>query len=183
MPKRPSRYVALLRGINVGGKTKVEMATLRDVVAAVGCDDVRTYINSGNVLFTDARSPGTLAPLIETAIEDEFGFPVAVQLRDLRAVRRLCDAIPDDWTNDKQQKTDVMFIPAQLDKPGLLDSIAHKPEIENVLHAPGAIVWNISRENQTRGSATKLARSELYRRMTIRNVNTVRKLRELLEEL
>jgi uncharacterized protein (DUF1697 family) len=181
--KRPSFYVALLRGINVGGKTKVDMAMLREVVAALGCDDVRTYINSGNVLFKDARSARTLVPRIEGAIEEEFGFPVAVQLRDLPAIRRLCKAIPDGWTNDKEQKTDVMFIPAELDKPGLLDSIEHNPEIETVLHAPGAIVWNISRKNQGRGNATRLVRSERYASMTIRNVNTVRKLRELLEAL
>lgn len=182
MARRPSRYVALLRGINVGGNTKVDMPTLRDVVAALGCGDVRTYINSGNVLFTDARSPRTLAPLIEEAIEGQFGLAVPVQLRDLPALQRLCEAIPADWTNDKTQKTDVMFIPAALDKPRLLDSIVHDPDVENVLHAPGAIVWNISRENQPRGNATRLVRSELYPRMTIRNVNTVRRLRELLED-
>jgi uncharacterized protein (DUF1697 family) len=179
--KRASSYVALLRGINVGGKTKVEMPKLRDVVADLGCEDVRTYINSGNVLFRDARSPRTLVRRLEEAIEGEFGFPVAVQLRDLPAIRRLCKAIPDDWTNDKGQKTDVMFIPPELDKPRLLDSIQHDPEIESVLHAPGAIVWNISRKNQSKGSTRQLIRSEIYPRMTIRNVNTVRKLRELLE--
>jgi uncharacterized protein (DUF1697 family) len=108
---------------------------------------------------------------------------VAVQLRDLPAIRGLCEAIPDDWTNDKVQKTDVMFIPAELDKPGLLDGIKHNPDVENVLHAPGAIVWNVSRKNQTRSNAPRLVGSPLYKRMTIRNVNTVRKLRELLEAL
>lgn len=181
MPKRPSSYVALLRGINVGGKAKVDMATLREVVAALGCDDVRTYINSGNVLFRDARSPRTLVPRLEDAIEDRFGFRVAVQLRDLPALRRLCDAIPADWTNDKEQRTDVVFIPAALDKPGLLDGIAHRPEIENVLHAPGAIVWNVSRENATRSSLAKMVGTDIYKRSTIRNVNTLRKLLELLE--
>jgi uncharacterized protein (DUF1697 family) len=183
LARRPSPHLALLRGINVGGKNKVGMATLREVVGALGCDDVRTYINSCNVLFRDARSSRTLAPKIERAIEDEFGFPVAVQLRDLPAVRRLLEAIPDDWTNDSEQKTDVFFVPGELDKPGLLDSIVHDPEIETVLHAPGAVVWNISRRNQARGNAIRLVRSDLYQRMTIRNINTVRKLRDLLEEL
>ena len=179
--KRPVQCVALLRGINVGGKAKVEMARLREVVAGVGCDDVRTYINSGNVLFRDRRSAKTLVPKLERAIEGEFGFPVPVQLRDLAAIRSLCEAIPDDWTNDKEQKTDVFFIPADLDKPGLLDTIEHDPAIEDVLHAPGAIVWHVSRANQGRGHAIDLVRSDLYKRMTIRNVNTVRKLRDLLE--
>jgi uncharacterized protein (DUF1697 family) len=159
------------------------MATLREVVAGVGCDDVRTYINSGNVLFRDARSARTLVPRIEDAIEERFGFRVAVQLRDLAAIRRLCEAIPDDWTNGKEQKTDVLFVPADLDKPGLLDSIAYRPEVENVLHAPGAIVWNVSRENQTRSRLNQLVGTDIYKRITIRNVNTVRKLRDLLEAL
>jgi uncharacterized protein (DUF1697 family) len=177
----PASYVALLRGINVGGKTKVDMPTLREVFAGVGCEDVRTYINSGNVLFRDKRAPRTLVSRLERAIEDEFGFPVPAQLRDLEAIRRLCEAIPDEWTNDGEQKTDVMFLASELDKPDLLESIVHDPDIETVLHGPGALVWNISRANQGRGNATRLARSDIYSRMTIRNVNTVRKLRELLE--
>lgn len=79
-------HVALLRGINVGGRNRVPMPALRDVVSALGHADVSTYIQSGNVLFTPMRkaSPARLAAQLEGAIEDAFGIRprVAVLTRD-----------------------------------------------------------------------------------------------------
>ena len=78
-------HVALLRGINVGGRNKVPMADLREVVAALGHTGVTTYIQSGNVLFTTAdRDNAKLAAALETAIEDRFGLwsSVVVLSRD-----------------------------------------------------------------------------------------------------
>ena len=68
------KYVAFLRGINVGGKNKVKMETLREILSAQGFENVKTYINSGNVIFeTDKTDDLKLAGQIEKAIEKEFG--------------------------------------------------------------------------------------------------------------
>jgi uncharacterized protein (DUF1697 family) len=78
-------HVALLRGINVGGRNKVPMADLREVVAALGHTGVTTYIQSGNVLFsTTDTDTAKLAAALETAIEDRFGLwsSVVVLSRD-----------------------------------------------------------------------------------------------------
>src|SRR6202012_3482122 len=78
-------HVALLRGINVGGRNKVPMAELREVVAALGHTGVSTYIQSGNVLFsTKDTDNAKLAAALETAIEDRFGLwsSVVVLSRD-----------------------------------------------------------------------------------------------------
>ncbi|MCA1844838.1 MAG: DUF1697 domain-containing protein [Actinobacteria bacterium] len=74
-------YVALLRGINVGGKSKVPMAALRDVCAAAGCEDVATYIQSGNVVLSSKLSADKLQAALEEAIAAEFGFNPAVMVR------------------------------------------------------------------------------------------------------
>jgi uncharacterized protein (DUF1697 family) len=173
--------VALLRGINVGGKAKVEMARLRSVCEAAGAADVATYINSGNVIFTDSRRPAAIARALEEGIEAEFGFPVKVLLRDLPQMRALVDAIPAEWTNDSEHKTDVLFLSPEDDEPGVVDRVDRNPDIEDVLHAPGAIVWHILRKHQGRGRMAKIVGSDFYRRVTIRNVNTVRKLLALME--
>lgn len=76
------RYVALLRGINVGGKNRVEMARLRETISRAGADDVRTYIASGNVLFADSRPRGEIVGVLERAIEEEFGLSLKVLVRD-----------------------------------------------------------------------------------------------------
>jgi uncharacterized protein (DUF1697 family) len=96
-------YVALLRGVNVGGRAKVEMRELKKQVESLGCSDVSTYINSGNVIFRDRRAASTLA----RELEKELGRGVAV--RSLAQMRALCERIPDGWGNDKEQKTDVGF--------------------------------------------------------------------------
>lgn len=101
-------YVALLRGVNVGGRGKLEMAELKRAFESLGCGDVRTYINSGNVVFRDRRAASTLARLAEEAV----GFRIA--LRTLEQMRELVASIPDDWATNSEQKTDVAFL---LDAP------------------------------------------------------------------
>ena len=96
-------YVALLRGVNVGGRGKVDMRELKNQVEALGCSDVSTYINSGNVIFRDPRATSTLTRLVEK----ELGRRVAV--RSLAQIQALCKRIPAEWANDKEQKTDIGF--------------------------------------------------------------------------
>ena len=92
--------MALLRGINVGGKNKVEMARLKKTFESIGATDVRTYINSGNVVFRHKRARGRLRGVIEGAIDSEFGFPVRLVLRTLDEVKSLTEAIPASWKED-----------------------------------------------------------------------------------
>lgn len=77
---RMPSHVALLRGINVGGRNRIAMAALRDLVSGLGHTDVSTYIQSGNVLFTVSgrRSPSTLAADLEKAVESTFGISARV---------------------------------------------------------------------------------------------------------
>lgn len=174
------KYVALLRGLNVGGKARVEMPRLKAVFEGVGCADVLTYINSGNVVFSDPRKPKVLVNVLEAAIEQAFGFRVPIVLRTDSQIAEICNAIPADWTNDVEQKTDVLFLWNEIDNPGILKQIANDPELERVLFVAGALVWNVARENVTRGNGMKLVKSDFYQLMTVRNINTVRKLNELL---
>ena len=103
-------------------------------------------------------------------------------LRDLAAMRKLVREIPAEWTNDREQKTDVLFLREGADRRNLLDSISFDAAIENVLHLKGAIVWNVARKNAGRAKLVKLVGTELYRQLTIRNVNTARKLLELMDD-
>ncbi len=158
------------------------MSRLRTVFEACGCTNVLTYINSGNVIFSDDRSADQLDTVLEAAIQKEFGFAVPVVLRDVANIQQLCDKIPDSWTNDTVQRTDVLFLWKELDDETILQKIQIKPDIEQVLYLDGALVWNIGRENVMRGGGLKLIKTDLYKHMTIRNINTVRKLHELLTQ-
>lgn len=176
-------YLALLRGINVGGKNKVEMSRLKTTFEAVGLAEVRTYINSGNVIFADdRRQPAKLTSLVEEAIATEFGFPVRVVLRDIDAVKSVAEAIPTSWKDDSNMRCYVMFLWEEVDEPAVLDRVSVKDNIDDVKYVPGAIIWRVDRAVLTRSGMMRVSGSDLYQSMTIRNCNTVRKLAELMAD-
>lgn len=85
---RQHTYVALLRGINVGGHRKVRMSDLSTWCSGIGCEDVRTYIQSGNVLFTHGSLSGTeLERALEVAIAAQTGFDVKVMVRTAQEMK------------------------------------------------------------------------------------------------
>ena len=176
-------YVALLRGINVGGNNKVDMKTLRGTFELAGVKDVRTYINSGNVIFSSsAKDQGKLASKLEKAIEGDFGFHVKVLLRDIDAMRAVAKALSGEWMDDDTMKCDVMFLWDEVDTPEVVDELPVKPGIDDARYVPGAILWAAHLQDAKRSGISKLAGTPLYRLMTIRNRNTARKLLALMEE-
>jgi uncharacterized protein (DUF1697 family) len=175
-------YVALLRGVNVGGSNKVDMKELKTVFEEAGMDSVRTYINSGNVIFSSkVRGLKRMNSLFEGAITKRFRFDIKVILRDINGMRKIVSSIPAKWTNDQAMRCDVMFLMADADKPSVVKQLQHKPELEEVRYVPGALIWRVDRESVTRSGMMRLAGTPLYKRMTIRNCNTARKLLELME--
>ncbi len=176
------RYVALLRGINVGGKNKVDMKQLKAVFEDAGMTSVRTYINSGNVIFdTTERGRARVTQRLEKAIARRFGFRVEVLLRDLKPMRALVKAIPRGWRDDPTTRCYVMFLWDDVARPSVLEQVKFKPEMDDVRYFAGAIVWRVERKNITRNGVTRVMGTPLYKQMTIRNVNTTRKLLELME--
>jgi uncharacterized protein (DUF1697 family) len=88
-------YIALLRGINVGGNKLVSMAALREMLTGLGCASVTTILQSGNAVFrAAARAPAQLELELEAAIERTFGFPVEVHVRTAAEWRAIVDANP-----------------------------------------------------------------------------------------
>jgi uncharacterized protein (DUF1697 family) len=176
-------YVALLRGINVGGKNRVEMGRLRATFEDLGLARVSTYINTGNVIFSDEnRSTEVLVPSLEAAIAGEFGFDLKVLLRDIDTMSATEDALPAAWANDAGTKSDVMFLWEGVDDPSVIDALPVKAGIDEVVYVPGAVMWRVDRANLTRSGMRRLVGTKLYREMTIRNCNTVRKLVELMRQ-
>ncbi|SCL53358.1 Uncharacterized conserved protein, DUF1697 family [Micromonospora citrea] len=104
------RWVALLRGVNVGG-AKVAMADLRRLVAGLGHDDVKTYLQSGNVVFgSTARDAEALARGIERAIADELGLTVPVLVRGGRELAAVAGGNPYADREDDPTRLLVAFL-------------------------------------------------------------------------
>ena len=88
------RSVAFLRALNLGSRRKVAMADLRAAFEELGLDDVSTYINSGNVLFSTKRRGRALERSIEAHLESAFGFDVPTYVRTASELRKLLAAEP-----------------------------------------------------------------------------------------
>jgi uncharacterized protein (DUF1697 family) len=175
------RYVALLRGINVGGKTLVKMADLKACVEGLGFDNVSTYIASGNVLFENAeRDTAKLETKIERAIEKRFRVAVKVVVLDRSAYARIVKAIPKAWVGDAGIRANVAFVRRGTDAKQIVRELEPDPAIEQVKAVDGAILWATKRTALNRSVMRKLIAGAAYKELTVRNLNTTLKLQELL---
>ncbi len=175
------RYVALLRGINVGGKTLIKMADLKACVEELGFGAVATYIASGNVLFESAeRDRAKLEAKIERAVEKRFGLPVKVVVLDRGAYARIVKAIPKDWIGDASLRANVAFVRRGTDAKQVVRELRPDPAVEQVKAIAGAILWATKRDAVNRSVMRKLIGGAAYKELTVRNLNTTLKLQELL---
>jgi uncharacterized protein (DUF1697 family) len=121
-------YVAFLRGINVGGHNRMAMDDLQATCESLGLSDVRTYIQSGNVVFeSDEADPGALADDLHDAIEDAFGYDVTVMVRTREDLDAVVEGQPFDEPTDADTKLYVTF----------LDEVPDEERVEALLAAGG----------------------------------------------
>lgn len=173
-------YVAFLRGINVGGKSIVSMASIKEALVDLGMADVRTYINSGNVIFsTRASDSQRLGARIEKALAERTGMPIKVLVMDHRSLKRLVDAIPRGWVDDKTMRTYVLLLWKDLDDSKILGRLPVDPGVDKVRYTPGAVIWHVDRKDIPKSQMNKMIGTPVYKQITIRNANTMRKLNEL----
>jgi len=180
------KYVALLRGINVGGNHPVPKAQFKMVLEDLGFEDVVIYINSGNAVFSSSKEPN--AADVQAALEAHFGFEIPTLILSGEKIRAIAAAIPPDWTNDAPkpdksgQKSDVLYLFDDVNSPDILEKLGHKPEIQTMIYLDGAVLANITRANQSKYSLLRIMGTPLYRQMTIRNITTAKKLAELASD-
>ncbi|CAM4046787.1 DUF1697 domain-containing protein [Saccharibacillus endophyticus] len=177
-------YIALLRGINVGGNNKIDMKTLKAVFESAGMERVKTYINSGNIVFSnDTFSQAELVPVLEAAIEARFDLRIRVLIRSLDEMQAVCDVLPESWSNGGEMKSDVFFLWDEVDEANAPSALPLTPGVGTLLTAPRALLYSVNREDAGRSGMNKLIGSKLYAQMTVRNVNTTRQIMKLMREL
>ncbi len=119
--------------------------------------------------------------LLEEAIHKDFGLQIKVLVLSLDEVSEIISIIPDTWKNDKEMKTDVLFLWEEIDDESILEKLVIKPDIDSVKYTPGAIVWSIAKKNATKSGMSMIIGTKLYKKVTVRNVNTTRKIYELMK--
>ena len=172
------KYVALLRGINVGGNKKVEMKRLRALFESLGYTHVLTYINSGNIIFQSIDNRENIQHTLEKALEAEFGFAIQVLVKTEHEIQKIAAAIPSNWNNDVEQKTDVAYLFADVDTKQTIEGLAIKKEFVDMRYVKGAIFWNVQRKDYNKSHLNTIIGHTSYQSMTVRNVNTARYLAE-----
>ncbi len=170
------KYVALLRGINVGKTKRIEMKKLKEIFEQLGYSNVSTYINSGNVIFESGKAQKTVRSAIEKALKKEFGVEIPTLVRTIKEMQKVADAIPSGWKNDDKQRTDVAYLFDKADKKSIVDELPIKKEFIDVRYVKGAIFWNVKREYVFKSHLGKIISHPIYQLMTVRNVNTALKL-------
>lgn len=178
------KYVALLRGVNVGGKNKVPMKDLKACFEKAGFLNVMTYINSGNVLFeSEEHDRLKLLASCREILAAEFGFPIQVALIDEAALQEALEHAPKWWDEDPEAKHNALFVipPATADE--VCTGVGEiKPEYEKVVSYQGIIFWSAPIKTFSRTRWSKIVGTKAYQDVTIRNANTTKKLLTLLTQ-
>lgn len=169
-----TRYVALLRGVNVGGNRKVAMSDLRQVFESQGFADVSTYIQSGNVLFTADGRVSRLS--LEAAIADRFGIDVDVTVRTSTDLHRIVAENP--FAASEPKLVHVGFM-ATTPKPTLLQRLDLSSFAPETAEVRGSEIYFYLPNGMGRTKLPAYVGRRLKVPTTIRNWNTTTKLLEL----
>ena len=179
-------YVALLRGINVGGKNKVVMSELREQIADEGYRNVRTYINSGNLLFeagADA-SREDVAQAVEDLLARRYDFPIRLALLTAQEYLAQLDELPD-WWHGEVARRDALFYTRGLDRSHVRERIEAMELGDEAVHfGEHAVFWGKFDEKSFLKTAyhKRLLREDFYRQVTIRSGATVEKIAAMLSQ-
>lgn len=175
------KYIAFLRGINVGGKNKVSMPELTKLFEQNGFDDVVTYINSGNIIFSsESTDEKKIKEGCEALVVNEFQLNIPVTIVSVKDLTAALDHAPTWWDQDKESKHNAIFVIPPVTVDEVFAQVgATKPEYEKVDCYGSIIFWSAPLETFSRTRWSKIVGSSVYDSITIRNANTVKKLLQL----
>ena len=177
-------FVALLRGVNVGGNNMISMSSLKESFETLGFSEVTTYINSGNVIFkdkeTDARK---LERHIEQMLSRDYQLDSKVVVRSISEMEKLVKGLPRSWSADSRWRYNVIFLRHSIDSKKIVSELPAKNDIEQIVYRPGALLWSAQISELTRTNMAKLSSRKIFQDMTVRNLNTTKKLYDLMKKV
>ncbi len=176
-------YVALLRGVNVGGNNKVPKGPLEELCAAIGWTEVRTHLQTGNIVFSASGDADTLEKRLEQAIHERFGFPITVVIRDAARFKTYVAQVPFAAQTVADPSHVLLYftkLPPRADAAKVITSLARA---EEAVVAAGGVLW-IYFPNGI--GSSKLSPAVIDRAVgstaTGRNWNTVSKIQQLCSQ-
>ena len=177
------KYVLLLRGINVGGKNKVAMSDLKDMISKLGYENVITYINSGNIIF-DANDNKEIVRVKISHMLETFPFSINKVILTQEEYLDEISNLPE-WWSEELFRRDILFYSDEVDYSVMKERIKMMPLNDEMVHfGKRAVFWGKCNEkNYLSTSYHKLLMKEsFYKSITIRNARTFEKIIELLSK-
>ncbi|MBK5195033.1 MAG: DUF1697 domain-containing protein [Proteiniphilum sp.] len=173
-----TRYIALLRGINVGGNNIIRMTDLKASFEELEFRDVVTYIQSGNVLFTTTeQDKQVLIDRIEQHLSGRFAYQSKIVLISMEHLRRIVESAPADFGDHPDEyRYNVLFLKEPLTTREALQSIRIKEEVDQVWEGEEVLYFSLLISRATQSYLSKIVGQPIYKSITIRNWNTTTKL-------
>ncbi len=173
------RYIAFLRGVNISGRNKVTMTELKKGIERLGYEEVKTYLNSGNVIFSsDENDIGSITKQIVMTIKSQFDLDIPVFIIAKEELEDILHNAPDWWGNDDKEIYDnLIFIMPPVKFTDVFNEIGEpKEELEKIQDYKEVIFWSFSRKNyQKTNWWSKTVSASISNKLTIRTASTIRK--------
>jgi uncharacterized protein (DUF1697 family) len=171
------RYVALLRGINVGGNNIIPMADLRACFEGGGFTDVATYIQSGNVVFSATGTAADLTERIARMLSSAFSYDATLTIRTRSQMRATIERAPDGFGGEPDRfRYDAIYLMPPLTPAAAMREISLREGVDTIAAGPGVLYHSRLIALATQSRLSKIVASPIYPRITIRNWNTTTKL-------
>jgi uncharacterized protein (DUF1697 family) len=179
-----TQYLALLRGINVGGKNIIKMAHLKACFEASKLENVTTYIQSGNVLFETAETnPAKLVKRVESALSKTFSlYQARIVLCSHEKLRQIVSKAPKGFGRQPQKyRYDVIFLREPLTASQAIKSVKTKQGVDEAYIGPDVLYFSRLTARASQSQLARIVVLPVYKDMTIRNWNTVSKILALMD--
>jgi uncharacterized protein (DUF1697 family) len=175
-------YVALLRGINVGGNNLIKMADLRSSFGEIGFTEIQTYIQSGNVVFCAKKnSKARLTEMIEQGLSDAFRYESRVVVVSAAELQQVVAQAPKGFGQEPDDyRYDVLFVRDPLTTSDALEQVPTNPNVDVVYAGDHALYYRRLVSKATQSHLSKLVQRPVYKNITIRNWRTTTKLLEMV---
>lgn len=182
MSSKNNMYLALLRGINVGGNNIIKMVDLKKCFEDMGFTGVKTYIQSGNVVFeSDYDNLSELTDTIENQLSSTFNYKSKVVVVSKNQLETVIKSAPETFGENKDEyRYDVLFLMPNFVPDDILNSISPREGVDRMWAGERVVYFSRLIERAESSYLNKIVSTPIYKNITIRNWNTTSKLAALM---
>jgi uncharacterized protein (DUF1697 family) len=174
-------YVALLRGINVGGRNLIRMDRLQACFDRSGFHRPVTFIQSGNVVFESTGKVQALEATLEATLSTTFSYSSTVVVRSLPQLRKTLAEVPPGWRTRRNLRCNIAFVKPPVTAAHVLEQIDPRKGVDFVEPGKGVVYVATLLSEVKNSRLPKLVTKPVYQSLTIRNYNSCQRLLELME--